>query len=814
MNQIFLGLLNNAVISSILILAVIITRIFIKRAPKWITCALWGIVAIKLVFPFGIESALSLVPSAKLIPADIEYQSVPQIESGVPVINRVVNPVLESNFTPNEVATVNPMQVVVSVASMIWIIGITFLCLYSFASYLLLRKKVAASQNTFDNVYVCDEVGGPFILGIIRPRVYLPSGIATDTLVCVLEHEKAHLKRFDHLWKPLGFSILSVYWFNPLCWIAYVFLCKDIELACDEKVTKDKDKNWKATYCQALLDCNAQRRIIAACPIAFGEVNVKDRIKSVLNYKKPAFWIVIAAIVLSIVVAVCFMTNPKKESDTFIEGITVEYVPAEIDENTMPGADGAQIACANEGYIVFYDYYGLFVYGIANRRLQTSLSLEAIGCSATQGDEAVEIFMENDSDMILIHKMNSDSMYIFDYKKNNVEQVVYDETRCTISSNLVNLFEYIKQDYTVFQSYQAYLADFSGTKGLIWLESGSGLPIDLALHIKLDWEDGSEDGEVKYIFQTEDTSSQSKTELTMQTLVRLVTAVNWDKNQRADGVNFWKHYSNLLDDEAFSKDSLTNLMRAQLEYDNTEFEIQVYYWPEDSAKEEGHTVGDLVMIRLRNIMTDDAILLFSTDNRDVVNTDIERFLLKKYDLPQEILSGNECGMLDGEISFSNYNVDLFLNFAGCLFENRSYKEPTHGEGTPMAWYSLGGVGVCIDPNYDSLETFVNGDLIEYQYMDNHMSCDLMTVFNAGEYSGCLYRYNMDLVTASEADLLKKGEPTESEYWVVFFTKGQGEPLYIKFFNCDYYTQDDALEGIAPGVAIIINDTVRSYSVMQ
>lgn len=311
MNQFFLELLNNAVITSILIFAVIIIRACIKKAPRWITCALWGLVAIKLVLPFSIESMLSLIPSSRPIPADIEYQAVPQIESGVTVINNIVNPVLEANFTPSEVVAVNPMQVVVSVSSTVWMIGVAILCLYLMISYVLLRKKVAASKNIFENVYMCDDVSIPFILGIINPGIYLPSGIKQDTMECVLEHEKAHLKRLDHIWKPLGFLILTVYWFHPLCWIAYVLLCKDIEFACDERVTKDRDKAWKATYCQALLDCSVRRRMIAVCPVAFGEVGVKDRVRSVLSYKKPAFWMIAVALMLSIGVAVCFMTSPK-----------------------------------------------------------------------------------------------------------------------------------------------------------------------------------------------------------------------------------------------------------------------------------------------------------------------------------------------------------------------------------------------------------------------------------------------------------------------------------------------------------------------
>lgn len=314
MNQFFIVLLNNAVISSVLIFAVIMIRACIKKAPRWITCALWGLVAIKLVFPFSIESMLSMIPSSRPIPVDIAYQAVPQIESGVTVINNIVNPVLEANFTPSEVVAVNPMQVVVSLAATVWMVGVAVLCLYLMISYVLLRKKVAVSKNIFENVYLCDDVSNPFILGIMNPGIYLPSGMKQDTMECVLEHEKAHLKRFDHIWKPLGFFILTVYWFHPLCWIAYALLCKDIEFACDEKVTKDRDKAWKATYCQALLDCSAGRRMISACPVAFGEVGVKDRVRYVLNYQKPAFWMIVVAVLSGVVVAVCFMTSPKSES--------------------------------------------------------------------------------------------------------------------------------------------------------------------------------------------------------------------------------------------------------------------------------------------------------------------------------------------------------------------------------------------------------------------------------------------------------------------------------------------------------------------
>lgn len=849
MNQIFLELLNNAVISSILMIAVMITRVSIKKAPKWITCVLWGMVAIKLVLPFHIESMLSLVPSSKPIPVNIEYQSVPQIESGVTVINNVVNPVLESNFTSSEVASVNPMQVVVSVASIVWMIGVVILCLYLFISYFLLRKKVAASQNIFENVYLCDDVSSPFILGIIKPGIYLPSGMEQDTIECVLEHEKAHLKRFDHIWKPLGFLILIVYWFNPLCWIAYVLLCKDIEFACDEKVTKDKDKVWKAAYCQALLDCNSKRRIITACPVAFGEVSVKDRVKSVLNYKKPAFWIIVVAVMLSVVVAVCFMTSPKSDADV----TETATLTAEKWAQAFCTGDGAVIVSMasqevieqfesmevleRHGDNVYFSFGsspmfawpdGIIPYQIVSQD-DVNHTVDIIYYVWTS-DPHVSVWREQitltpgiDEYVVSKEKLTymddistaeeflsaypfgiRDTLMCY-YEGNSLGEALNSNALLSSGNYYKDLFDPATAGYDLLNI---------GNKGNMRTEVETSEDKD-SCGVKIHFPDGIIEismcrpfGEigiwVPYDYSIVDTSQNL---LTMQELVRLVTSISWEQTQKEQGIAFWDEYENLLEDENDHEGLLTGLRRLQLDYDGTQFELQVYYWPEDSAKEMGYFPGELEMIRLINVNTGDVILLFSSDKRYTVNTDIESFLLKKYELPEELLTGNECGALNGELSYSDYNVDLFLNFAGCLFENNNYQEPTHGEGTPRAWYSLGGVGVCNDPNYESLETFANGDLIQYRYANNHMNYDLMTVFNAGEYSGCLYKYSLDLVTAAETELLKDGELAESKYWVVFFTKGQGEPLYMKFFNCDYYSQKDALESIANGADIAVIDVV-------
>ena len=313
MGDIFLKILNMSISASWLILAVVFIRLVFRKAPKWSMCLLWGLVAVKLVVPFSPESVLSFIPSNEVIPESIATETHPHINSGITYIDMTINPVMESNLSPQIGDSVNPLQVIIYIAGIVWCVGIIICLAYALVSYIILKRKVRASKLLRKGIYACDEVKSPFILGLFRPVIYIPSGMKDEVMEYVIAHENAHLKRGDHFWKPLGFIILSVYWFNPLCWVAYILLCRDIEYACDEKVICDKDREYVNLYSQALLDCNAQRRIIAACPLAFGETDVKGRIKGILNYKKPAFWVIIASLIICIVVAICFMTKQKQE---------------------------------------------------------------------------------------------------------------------------------------------------------------------------------------------------------------------------------------------------------------------------------------------------------------------------------------------------------------------------------------------------------------------------------------------------------------------------------------------------------------------
>ena len=311
----FLHLVNMSLTVGWLVLAVIVLRLMLRRAPKWIHCLLWALVALRLIFPVSIESVVSLIPSAETIPVETFLYETPIIHSGVPVVDNTINSIISDTFASQTINSVSPMQTVSMVLSYVWMLGMAVMVLYTLIITARLWWQVRESVSLRDNIRLCDRITTPFILGLFRPRIYLPTTLADSDSVSVVAHEQAHIRRRDHWWKPLGFLLLTVYWFNPLLWVGYILLCRDIEAACDEKVIRHMDMEQRKAYSRTLLACSAPRHLITACPLAFGETGVKKRIKSVLNYKKPAFWIVLVAAVATVVAAVCLLTNPRTTVD-------------------------------------------------------------------------------------------------------------------------------------------------------------------------------------------------------------------------------------------------------------------------------------------------------------------------------------------------------------------------------------------------------------------------------------------------------------------------------------------------------------------
>ncbi len=322
MEAVFLKLLNMSITASWLVFAVFLLRILFQKAPKFVSMLLWALVGIRLVCPFSLKSVLSVIPNPEPVPSEILTAEHPVIQSGISAVNETMNPVLSETFAPSAETGASPLGSLAFVASVLWLCGIVVLLLYTAVSYRRIHKSVREAALYQGNVWLCDRIDTPFIFGVIRPRVFLPSDIEKADLPYVLAHEQAHLKRRDHLWKPLGFLLLTVYWFNPVLWAAYILFCKDMELACDERVLRTLGAACKKPYSNALINCSVPRKRISACPLAFGETGVKERVRSVLNYKKPAFWLAAVAVVAVAVAALVFLTNPETENVQTLADIT------------------------------------------------------------------------------------------------------------------------------------------------------------------------------------------------------------------------------------------------------------------------------------------------------------------------------------------------------------------------------------------------------------------------------------------------------------------------------------------------------------
>ena len=318
MNEVFVKLANMSVAAGWLILAVLVLRLLLKKAPRWITCLLWALVAVRLVCPVSLQSPVSAyqvaTPAAVQDSGGVTYFQYVHTSGDKPFIQLDVETIRPAGITPVQQDTAADTSHTVTRYMppyvMIWLAVGGALLLYGLVSTLRLRYRVREGMRLRENIWLCDAVTSPFLLGILRPRIYLPSGMDERQMDYVLAHEHAHLRRGDHIWKPLGYLLLAVHWFNPLVWVAYWLFCRDIETACDERVVRSMGVEDKKAYSMALLTCSQGRRMVLACPVAFGEVGVKSRIKAVLHYKKPGFWIVLAAVLACIVVAVCFLTDP------------------------------------------------------------------------------------------------------------------------------------------------------------------------------------------------------------------------------------------------------------------------------------------------------------------------------------------------------------------------------------------------------------------------------------------------------------------------------------------------------------------------
>ena len=362
MSRLFADIVNISYLANWLIMAVIVFRCVMKRAPKWMVCLMWGMVAIRLVIPFQLESSFCLVPDVGKDNMEVEFLDNDALEMNRKVANAGDESLMANGTFHNQKSvaqngigmklTADKMEhtadgeehtfykgksaseTEMDILAVVWLLGAVVILINGIWRYALLKRRVSASVLKEENIYLCDEIDSPFLLGIMHPCIYLPSDMNECFYESVLRHEYAHIKRKDYIWKPLGFAILSVYWFNPLCWAAYLLFGRDVELACDEMATACMDKEERADYCQTLLNYNVNRGMRPAVPLAFGEVGVKKRVKEVLRGKKPTFWGILVAIVIGIGIGVCFLTSPKQEETKEVKE-PVQSVESGVTETDM-----------------------------------------------------------------------------------------------------------------------------------------------------------------------------------------------------------------------------------------------------------------------------------------------------------------------------------------------------------------------------------------------------------------------------------------------------------------------------------------------
>lgn len=306
MTVFFAGLVKTAIGANWLILAAIFLRFLLKKAPRRVTCLLWAIVALRLVLPVSIESPVSLIPQTTVALQEAVDTSLIHVEA-VPSGNGA------AAHLPTAIGTAQVPEMHTLPLSTIWACGMAVMLGYLLISYFRMRYLVREAVQEEENIWVCDGVTSPFILGVFCPRIYLPSGLSGSSRAYVIAHEKSHLCCKDHLWKPFAFCLLAMYWFDPLVWAAYWLACRDIEFACDERVIRALKLPERKAYASALLACSDGRKRVLVCPVAFGETAVVQRIRSVLNYKRPSFWAILVAVILIFALAIGFLTVPKSE---------------------------------------------------------------------------------------------------------------------------------------------------------------------------------------------------------------------------------------------------------------------------------------------------------------------------------------------------------------------------------------------------------------------------------------------------------------------------------------------------------------------
>lgn len=522
MGDIFVQILHMGYMAAWAIVFVLLARLLLKRAPKKYAYMLWAIPFLRLVLPFSIESIVSIMPQQATTGSSSQIQ-LGQLVPQLPFVNQnaYVSGAAEAannmGITTGFLAGNNLREVWVLIGTVVWLIGMAALVCYSIIAMLQLHRRLIGAVHDKDNLWISDYVESPCVVGIIHPRIYLPSGIAAEELEYMISHEQVHIRRKDYLVKIVIYMIAIVYWFHPLVWLAYFLCVKDMEMSCDEAVLLASDEDIRACYADSLLKLSAGKYTLLGSPTAFSEGNAKSRIRNVLHFKKPAFWAGVAAVAVLIVLAVCILSNPKRTDtdnpgsteqlateteqgtdtenggfglDSSVDSSFVQDANSQTDNSSdLPeisapsfdpsmniGADGIQLDYADERYVIFHGYYGLFVYDMDQFQIMAAVDLEPFGCNFTQGDNYCEVFVAADGSKVYLHPASEQNMYVYDVNMGSMSEQTYDMTGITVFDGLVSNDEFIadgvgvRSDYLVRytskgDTYYGYLESYDGTIG-------------------------------------------------------------------------------------------------------------------------------------------------------------------------------------------------------------------------------------------------------------------------------------------------------------------------------------------------------------
>jgi beta-lactamase regulating signal transducer with metallopeptidase domain len=427
-------ILNMSLAGGIAALFVLLARIPLKKVPKVFSYALWAVVLFRLVCPVSFTSEFSLMGllhapasangSIPFVPYDIVHTEYPRVDLPIPGLNEVINNKLPQGA---EQLAADPMEAPMAAATILWLSGVMAMLVYSITSLVILHRRLIGSVRLHSNIFLADHIPTPFVLGVIRPRIYLPSSLAEHEQSYVILHEQTHIRRLDHIIKLIAFLVLAVHWFNPLVWAAFVLCVKDMEMSCDERVLKELGTGIKTDYSNSLLSLAAGRRLFNASPLAFGEVNIKERIKNVMNFKRPSAWIIAVSLVAVAALNVGLAANGKADI-SYEAGKMNVIVPTS--PNLSPaqelGVDMTELDYASDNIIIFHDYFGLFVYDLEQKRIVSSLDLEPIGCNFTQGDNYCDVAVSTDGKTVYLHPISSEKMYIYSIQENELKEAAYE----------------------------------------------------------------------------------------------------------------------------------------------------------------------------------------------------------------------------------------------------------------------------------------------------------------------------------------------------------------------------------------------------